>query len=74
MYFYMTYGDSPELKLITNWWYFLIKSGSNTHKLVEVQEHILRFIKVEQLLILHMFQVQLLNPVLRVNKIQHALH
>ena len=41
--------------------------------MAEVQDPVLCFIKVEQLIILHMFQVQLINIVLRVNIIQHSL-
>ena len=35
--------------------------------MAEVQEHILCFIKVDQMIIAHMFQVQFLNKVLKVS-------
>ena len=41
--------------------------------MAEVQEHILCFIKVEQLIVAHMFQVQLLNLFLIANTIQNEL-
>ena len=43
------------------------------HKLEEVQEHTLFYIKVGQLTMAHMFQDQLLNPVQKVSTMQHAL-
>ena len=39
----------------------------------EVQEHILCFIKLNQLVIAHMFQFQLTNLVLKFSTIHHVL-
>ena len=52
---------------------FLILFGKIVHKLAELQEHTLSFIKVGQLTMTHMFQDQLLNQVQKVSKMQHAL-
>ena len=43
------------------------------HILAEVQKHIYILIKVDQFIIAHMFQVKLLNIVLKVSTIQHAV-
>ena len=69
----MTYWYRQALKLINNWWCSMIQDGSTDQILSEVQEHILCFIKVEQLTILHMFQVQFFNLVLRLNAMNNAL-
>ena len=52
---------------------FLILVGRIVQKLEEVQEHILFFIKVDQLTMVHIFQDQLPNTVQKVSTIQHAL-
>ena len=46
-----------RIKLSTNWWCSLITGGGITHILVKIQEHILCFVTVEQLIIPHMLQV-----------------
>ena len=51
----------------------MIKSDRNTHIMEELQEHVFCFIKVDQFIIAHMLQVQLLNLVMIVNIIQHEL-
>ena len=51
----------------------MIQAGRTDQILAEVQDHILCFIKVEQLIIAHMLQVQLINIVPRVNIMQNAL-
>ena len=50
----------------------LILVGNIFNTLAKVQEHILSFIKVVQLTMVHMFQDQLLNQVHTVNTIKHA--
>ena len=42
--------------------------------MAESEEHIDFFIKVDQLVIARMFQIQLLDKVLKVVTTQHALH
>ena len=51
----------------------LIPDDSTDQILVEVQYHVLCFIKVYQLIISHMLQIQLLNKVLKVRTIQQEL-
>ena len=51
----------------------MIPSGKIVQIPAEVQEHMLCFIKVYQLIIAHMFQVQFLNIVLKVSSMQHAI-
>ena len=52
---------------------FLILVIRIVQTLEEVQEHILFSIKVDQLIMAHMFQNQLHNPVQKVSTMQHAL-
>ena len=52
---------------------FLILVGRIVQTLEEVQEYILFSIKVDQLIMVHMFQDQLHNPVQKVSKMHHAL-
>ena len=52
---------------------FHILVGRIVQTLEEVQEHILFSIKVEQLIMVHMFQDQLHNSVHKVSTMQHAL-
>ena len=58
-----------SIELITNLWCSLVPAGRTSHILSEVQEHKLCFIKVDQFIIAHMFQVLLLNLLLIANKI-----
>ena len=51
----------------------MILVGKIVHTLAEVQEHILSFIKVVQLIIAHMFQYQLLNKVQKLSTTQHVM-
>ena len=52
---------------------FHILVGRIVQTLEEVQEHILFSIKVDQLIMVHMFQDQLHNSVHKVSTVQHAL-
>ena len=52
---------------------FSDSSWQDFQTLEEVQEHILFSIKVDQLIMLHMFQDQLHNPVQKMSTMQHAL-
>ena len=52
---------------------FLILVGNIVQTLSKLQEHILFYIKVDQLTMTHMFQGQLHNPVQKLSTIQHAL-
>ena len=52
---------------------FLILVGRIVQTLEEFQEHTLFYINIVQLAMAHMFQDQLLNPVLKVSTMQHAL-
>ena len=74
MNLYLNSWDKLALILRTNWWCSLIPSGRTLHILAELQDHILCFIKVDQLIISHMFQVQLLNQVLKVSTIWYEIH
>ena len=51
----------------------MIPYGKTVHILPEVQEHILCFIKVSQLIIAHIFQVQFLNKVMKAITMQHVI-
>ena len=51
---------------------FLILVGKIVQTLEEVQEHTLFSIKVGQLIMAHMFQYQLPNPVQKVSTMKHA--
>ena len=51
----------------------MILVGNIVQTLEEAQEHILSFIKVDQLTMAHMFQDQLLNEVHKASTIQHSL-
>ena len=73
IHLYLPPWDRLVLIPRTNSWWSLISSGSNVQIMEEIQEHILCFIKVEQLIISHMFQFQFPNIVLKVSTMQHAL-
>ena len=55
MHWYLTYWDKLLLILRINWWLSLILVGNIVHKLVQLQEHTLYFIKVIQLTTAHIF-------------------
>ena len=63
----MIYWDKLSLRMITNWWSYLILVFNIVQTMAEVQEHILYFIKVGQLTMAHMLQDQLLNQVQKVS-------
>ena len=72
MHIYLTYWNRPELRLVANWWCSLIPADRVVQILAEVQDYTLLFIKVDQLIIAHMFQVQFLNLVLKFITMHHA--
>ena len=73
MHLFLTYSDRPSLIMRNSWWISLIPEISNVQILEEVKEHIFCFIKIHQLIIAHMFQVNFLNMVIIVNTMQHSL-
>ena len=74
MHLYLTYWERLASSLRTHLWFYMIPDSKNFHIVTGVQENILCFIKVYQLIIEHMFQVQLPNTVLKVSITNHALH
>ena len=72
---FMESWDTIALILRTNWWCSLTPDDRTVHILEEVQDYILCFIKGDQLIIVHIFQVQLLNKLLKwVNYSMHYMN
>ena len=79
--YYADLNDAPVTDLLrqantntkNHFMAFMVLVGRIVQTLEEVQEHILFYIKVDQLIMVHMFQDQLLNLVHKVITIQHAL-
>ena len=79
--YYADLNDAPVTDLLrqanidtkNNLMAFLILVGRIVQTLEEVQEYILFSIKVDQLIMVHMFQDQLQNPVQTVSTMQNSL-
>ena len=55
MHLYLTCWDRRELKLRTNWWFYLIQDVKIVQILAEVQKHMLFLIYMDKLVIANMF-------------------